>query len=168
MSCPYQVFHNNGLGFVNATALVAPPSDGYLAVTGSGTVYFLGTSQLVSVVPETVTRYALPSGFSGRAMWAAGPNDVFVVCLGGRIYRFDGATFTAMTTPTTADLTAVWGSAANDVYVGGQGVVLHFDGSTWSTEPAGLTTERVSSVSGSTVGAPVYVVANGKVLKGVR
>ena len=45
-----------------------------------------------------------------------------------------------MAAPTTAALTAVWGSGANDVWilvVGG--VVVHWNGTAWSTVPSGTT-----------------------------
>ena len=39
----------------------------------------------------------------------------------------NGTTFALTTVPTTANLNAVWGTSANDVYVVGDGgVILHF------------------------------------------
>jgi hypothetical protein len=44
-----------------------------------------------------------------------------------------------MTSPTTKDLTAVWGSAADDVYaVGEDGTILHYDGDEWSLVDHGV------------------------------
>jgi len=48
--------------------------------------------------------------------------------------------FIPMSSPTIKDLTAVWGTAANDVYaVGYGGIILHYDGTNWSGMTSGTT-----------------------------
>ncbi|MDF2693089.1 MAG: hypothetical protein K0S65_1472, partial [Labilithrix sp.] len=51
---------------------------------------------------------------------------------------------TVPASPTTADLNAVWGSSSSDVWaVGNAGVVLHYDGKSWSrVKVAGLGRRR--------------------------
>ena len=45
----------------------------------------------------------------------------------------------AMASPTTKDLTAVWGSAADDVFaVGEDGIIVHYDGAAWSVVDHGV------------------------------
>jgi hypothetical protein len=46
--------------------------------------------------------------------------------------------FIPMSSPTSKDLNAVWGTAVNDVYVvGDNGVILHYDGTSWSSMTSG-------------------------------
>jgi len=77
--------------------------------------------------------------------WANSSTDVFFVGSGGVIYHYTGSgPATAMTSPTTATLYGVWGTAPDDVWaVGGmpvgvagdKDVILHYDGSTWEPMP---------------------------------
>jgi hypothetical protein len=52
--------------------------------------------------------------------------------------RHGGSTWTAMDSGTTARLNGIWGSSSSDVFAVGMdldswnGVILHYDGSTWS------------------------------------
>ncbi|MGE0519990.1 MAG: cytochrome P460 family protein [Candidatus Binatia bacterium] len=91
------------------------------------------------------TRHTTPGTETLFGIWGAAANDIWAVGgteenpdTSGTIWRYDGTQWTRQ------DLTAVreggvprlfkvWGRAANDVYaVGGRGVVLHFDGNTWT------------------------------------
>jgi photosystem II stability/assembly factor-like uncharacterized protein len=59
---------------------------------------------------------------------------------GGTILHNVGQGWTPQTSGTTQDLDAIWGSGANDVYVGGQnGTLLHSvdHGQTWTPQDAG-------------------------------
>lgn len=97
-------------------------------------------------------------------IWGAG-DRVFVV--GGSlsapsdavtIATYDG-TWTAVATAGLPDqpLFKVWGSAADDVWaVGTSGVILHFDGQSWTTVPS-PTSERLIAVWGTDANA-VYAV----------
>jgi hypothetical protein len=83
-----------------------------------------------------------PQGNTPYATWRAPSGDTFAVGLMGTILRGNGATWQLMSSGTTADLFDGWGSSATYVYaVGGDsppgfpgydGVVFHYDGSTWS------------------------------------
>ena len=85
----------------------------------------------------------VPTGFTETLwwVWVSGEDDVFMVGEGGRIARWDGTAIQTMTSPTTVTLYGVWGAAADDVWaVGGDpigggdtDVILHYDGSAWST-----------------------------------
>ena len=62
-----------------------------------------------------------------------------------------------------ADLNAVWGSSATDVYaVGSSGTILHFDGNAWQAIPSG-TTATLYGVGGSSA-TDVYVTGDGTIL----
>lgn len=86
--------------------------------------------------PGTETIYGI-WGTAPDSLWAAGGDDDNVET-SGVVWRFDGETWTAQ------DLSAVnpagvpllfkiWGRSDSDVYaVGARGVILHYDGTSWS------------------------------------
>jgi cysteine-rich repeat protein len=89
----------------------------------------------VTDVPSTVNLFAL---------WGSGPKDAFAVGATADftapvIFHFDGKSWSPMTLPAEAlgaYLLGVWGSGPTDVYaVGniGAGIVLHYDGITWTS-----------------------------------
>jgi hypothetical protein len=78
-------------------------------------------------------------GTDATHLWAVG-GDLSHQDDGGVLWRFDGAQWIADSALTAAfpagvpTLYKVWGRSAEDVYVSGRlGVVLHFDGSQWSS-----------------------------------
>jgi len=88
-------------------------------------------------------------------VWGSGPDDVFFVGTGGYIGHWDGASIQRMESPTTSVLFGVWGAGPNDVWaVGGdplgageRDLIVHYDGSTWSTvtlaDPPGVALFKV-------------------------
>jgi hypothetical protein len=91
---------------------------------------------------------ALIAGTSLYGIWGSGPNDVFAV--GGTILHYDGTSWSAMASGTSAVLLGVWGSSSTNVFAVGAGgggvsvppnvkVILHYDGTSWSamTVPPG-------------------------------
>ena len=111
--------------------------------------------------PETV----------GTPPVGSAPNDVFAVGAQGTILHYDGATWTAMISPTTRFLRAVWGSSGTDVIaVGGGGTIVRFDGTSWTAQTSG-TTETLRGVWGApeTPAPGVFAVGNtGTILLGAR
>ena len=89
------------------------------------------------------TPASMTSGPLLHAVWAIDANTVFAVGDNGTILqRIDGNDWTPMPSGTTSNLRAVWGSSATDVWAGGgPGTILHFDGTSWSTVSA-----QISSV----------------------
>jgi hypothetical protein len=74
------------------------------------------------------------------SIWGSAPNDVFAVGTSGTILHYDGSTWSAMPSGTTAVLGEVWGTGPHDVYaVGPGGTIVHYDGSTWSAMNSGVT-----------------------------
>ena len=73
-------------------------------------------------------------------MWGTSSEDVFAVGENSLIVHFDGISWSVMDSGMTADFNALWVSSPTDVYVGGlprypdhpRGVVLHFDGRSWT------------------------------------
>jgi len=67
-------------------------------------------------------------------------------------FRNTGSGWTSMAMPTSAMLTSIWGPSANDVYVTGDaGLIVRWNGSSWSTMSSG-TPDLLWSVSGAPTG----------------
>ena len=80
-----------------------------------------------------------------NAVWGTGGGDVFAVGWQGTILHYDGTRWNEMESGDTEwiDLTGVWGSSSDNVYVvgsstWGRNVVLHYDGSSWSEIAGGV------------------------------
>ena len=73
---------------------------------------------------------------------------VAIVCLGSWMPAL--ADWTPMSSGTSLGLLGVWGTAPDDIFaVGRQGVVLHFDGETWTQMASSGTSEYLQDVWGS-------------------
>lgn len=92
---------------------------------------------------ERWTTEASGTGANLMAVWGTGPDNVFVVGDGGTILTRTEGAWALMESGTSVDLNDVWGSGPDDVYaVGGSEldpghVILHYDGSGWSTVHTG-------------------------------
>jgi hypothetical protein len=89
--------------------------------------------------------------FAPTSVWGSSATDVFVAgfqveetdedfLVFGTIFHFDGTGWSRVTLPPGVGvLHEIWGSSASDVFaVGDDGVIVHFDGSQWtSTKPTG-------------------------------
>lgn len=135
-------------------------------VLGPQMLFYDGTS--VSVISPPA-RYGGVSGIF-RGVWAADLNNVFVVgndygTVGTPLLKWDHTAqkWTDLS-PTSAPVTSqelfsVWGRSPSDVYtIGKNGLVLHFNGSTWTREQSG-TTNNLVSITGS--GKQAYVTGIG-------
>ena len=68
-----------------------------------------------------------------RGVHGFGPNDVWAVGDDATVLHFDGKAWTRVSTPfdtvsAKPRFFAVWGSSSKDVWIGGNGVMLHFEG----------------------------------------
>lgn len=85
-------------------------------------------------------------------VWGNGATDeVWAVGAAGTILKFDRATsmWGAASSPTTAQLNAVWGSAKNSVFaVGAGGVITKYNGTMWANESATGTSMNLLGVGG--------------------
>jgi hypothetical protein len=69
--------------------------------------------------------------------------------LSGTALASPGKNFFAMSSPTSQNLAAAWGTAADNVYaVGDNGVILHYDGNTWTIMTSG-TQANLESIWGT-------------------
>ena len=119
--------------------------DGYNAVWGSGsTVWVVGDNTILRCSPSCANETAPGSG-ALLSVWGSSASNIFAVGDGGRIVRYNGSAWSAMSSPTSRTLARVSGSGANDVWAVGDSVVLHFDGSQWSSVPMTFDLRRVQN-----------------------
>jgi hypothetical protein len=95
----------------------------------------------------------------GTAIWGSDATDVFYSDCS---FYDGGATWPAPSTPCNAH--AIWGASAANVYaVGSAGVIVHYDGMTWTSSTSG--TADLFGVWGTTSASDIYAVgASGVVL----
>lgn len=130
------------------------PDDVFISGSGGTILRFDGT---------TLVRQATPglAAHTVFGLWASGPSDVWAVGgVSGRygfIWHFDGATWQDVPLPDAVPLNnqgelpalfKVWGRGPDDVYVvGGDGLLLHYDGNAWAVVPT-ATDELLFTVHG--------------------
>jgi len=105
-----------------------------------------------------------------RAMWGASQDNIYGVGDGGMIVHYDGTSWSEVAHGLgTATLYDIWGTAANDIWVGCRtdGQMWHFNGSAWSSESVwspefyyassiwGAASDDYYAVAGSVSGAGV-------------
>ena len=113
------------------------------------------TTELVFAIqcsPATVSQWSrMETGttFTLYGIWGSSASDVFSVGEpGGRfdagIFHFNGETWSSQSSEAGVTLYALWGSGSTDVYAVGtsplgergyDGVILHYDGASWTTMP---------------------------------
>lgn len=73
-------------------------------------------------------------GFAANNVWAVGgkifgnPNPPPNFLDSSLVLRFDGTTWRSTTLPAGKELFAVWGASPNDIWMGGEDVIFHWDG----------------------------------------
>jgi hypothetical protein len=139
--------------------ITADPEACLLSGTSARDVWGLQSNQLIhwngsSWAPVPASKKPDLPWFS--ALWASGPNDVWVgVAGGGIVARWNGSSW-QRPLPAPSDLGAVWTASPSDAWaVGNGGTTLHFDGSTWTDVSSTVTTalHAVSGVDGTDVWA---------------
>src|SRR5262249_22654588 len=127
------LLHYDGNGFAPILQTTAKTQSAQ-GVWGSspGDVFVVGYRGILhkeSVVPSKP--FVATNHLHG--LFANAPNDIFAVGDGGPILHFDGQTWTAMGSGTTApDFFGVWASGPKDVFaVGAGGWIQHYDGDVW-------------------------------------
>jgi hypothetical protein len=83
------------------------------------------------------------------SLWGTGSNDIWVVGFLGRMFHFDGTSWSPVGAVTTKDLYSIWGTASNNIWaVGKKGTILHWNGTSWSvaTSP---TTQDLYGIMGT-------------------
>ena len=111
----------------------AAPDDVWMV--GITSVYHWDGAQLAPIPSASVA--------IGNAISGTGPGDIWTVSYSGGIAHYDGHAWTTVQASiagadggppvaVTADLFAVWATSPTSVWVGGQGLVLHWDGQVWT------------------------------------
>jgi hypothetical protein len=105
--------------------------DSVFAVGAYGTILHYDGNQWRSM--ESGTTVSLSN------VWGSSSSNVFAVGDNGSVFHYDGGAWRATNSGTILSLRSIWGSGESDVYaVGGDrysdtSVILHYDGSRWST-----------------------------------
>jgi hypothetical protein len=160
-----RIEHNDGTGWSTMTSGLDAGALYGVSGTSSNDVFAVGWD--VGATAGIILHY---NGTSWSPMthgatvlldgvWAAAPNDVFVVGNGGTILRYNGTSWNAMDSGTSENLHDVWGESSSDVFaVGDNGPILHFNGTSWSTTTSG-TTQPLPGVWGTSA-SNVFAVGN--------
>ena len=144
---PGSISETDGWSWYNAT-----PTGAWLhaiAAAGDSDVWIGGASD-TALHHDGTTWSATPTGLKlTEAMWASATNDVWASGIGldggGAVVHGDGHAFGAPVSLPIGEAMDLWGTSANDVYVVGNGGLMHFDGQSW-TPVAGA---QGSSIAGT-------------------
>jgi len=104
---------------------------------------------------------ATPAGLSDVQLydvWIQSESCGFAVGSKGTILKYDGTSWSKMTSDTTETLRGVWGRSADEVYaVGDDGTILLYDGSAWRKWIGTEVSSSFTDVWGSSTGIVVVV-----------
>ena len=106
-------------------------SDGAIGDASSGDA---DTSDADVGPPSLLTARSLRFDEDLTAAWGSDADDVWFVGKAGRVLHWNGATLSPRDAGTQKDLFSVWGKSANEAYIVGDGVILRWDGKSWSNE----------------------------------
>lgn len=128
-SADLQVYNLNAVWGFGPSDLWVTTANGVNSVA-----HWNGTRWTLGMLPST----AVIPGCTG--LWASAPGDLWTVCLRGEIFHWDGTAWSKVSSPTTQDLQAIYGFAADDIWaVGNNNTLLHWNGAAWRsvTAPSG-------------------------------
>lgn len=106
--------------------------DNYYTVWGSGSDVWIGGDLGITRCKSPTACAIESSGGAIFSIWGSSSSSIFAVGGGGQIRRYNGTSWSPMSSPTTRQLARVAGSGPNDVWAVGDSVVLHYDGTSWS------------------------------------
>ncbi len=116
----------------DANKAITSVIDNYYSVWGSGSDVWVGGDLGITHCKSPTACTIESTGGTIFSLWGSSSSNIFAVGGGGQIRRFNGTSWTNMSSPTTRQLARVSGSGPNDVWAVGDSVVLHYDGSSWS------------------------------------
>lgn len=152
-----RILRYDGADFEIVDTATAVPLVNWAYGFGPDDVTFVGNQG--TILHYDGTRFevqATPTEQDLWGVWGSAPNDLWAVGGNGdetglaTLLHFDGSDWTATATPTLnrANVRAffkVWGTSAEQVFVVGQrGVLLAYDGTTWTAEESGTGEDLVS------------------------
>ncbi|MCX4242821.1 beta propeller repeat protein [Paraliomyxa miuraensis] len=104
----------------------------------------------------------LPEAYAYGAVWSSGPEDAWVTADGGRVFHFDGSTWTEFALETTDMMQGIWAFGPDDMWMVGGQSLARYDGTSWTVtdlrqEAPGI--EGLTSIWGSSP-SDVWVVGS--------
>jgi len=130
------IFRYDGSGWSvvsDANKVITSVIDNYYTVWGSGSDVWIGGDLGITRCKSPTACAVESSGGAIFSIWGSSSSNIIAVGGGGQIRRYNGTSWSAMTSPTTRQLARVSGSGPNDVWAVGDSVVLHYDGTSWRT-----------------------------------
>ncbi|MBF0452802.1 MAG: hypothetical protein HQK75_19015, partial [Candidatus Magnetomorum sp.] len=100
---------------------------------GTNAVFAIGGSEILYYNGSTWSNYSAAN--TVYDIWGVSGNDVYAVGSSGKIYHFDGSSWSEMTSNTIQILKGIWGKSSTDIYAVGNVTILHYDGMSWSEMP---------------------------------
>ncbi len=113
---------------------------------GIGQVYVVGEKGAAYVYDgHGFQPQLLPVSVDMYGIWGSGPDNIYAVGDKGVIVHFNGQTWqqTGVSFLKHRILSSIGGRNAQDIYVGGQYIAAHFDGTRWSEIPANLNIQTI-------------------------
>jgi hypothetical protein len=100
----------------------------------NGTAWGLQRYDGTSVTTQPLTSYDVPArSYTLRGVWGSSASDVYAVGDSGVVLRYNGTSWSRMTTGTTVQLNHVWGTSSTNVYAAtSTGRLLRYNGTSWS------------------------------------
>jgi hypothetical protein len=103
----------------------ANPTGDVWAVGNTAVLRFNGVWQAMAPQPPSTAELAI--------IWGTSDENVYVTTFNEGLYHWDGKGWSFIDLGSSV-ITGVWGTSANDVFVGGWGRIWHFNGSTWQSQ----------------------------------
>jgi hypothetical protein len=130
-------------GYLGPVSVWASGPDDAWTIGGDGDPQLAGHWDGTKWTWQAVAACPYQGGVPRSSLWGTGTTNVWTAC--GPIAHWDGASWAAAYHP-PASMTAVFGSAPNDVwFVGDGGNILHYDGASWQNTSSG-TMQRLNAV----------------------
>jgi hypothetical protein len=126
------------------------PVQDVIVVNDSLAYALMGGTRVLMFDGKDWRSHAVPLPYPAQRLWADETNLV-AVGTAGTLLRFENDRWELEDVGVLEKLTAIWGSAADDLWVGtGAGKLLHFDGASWSqrAEIRGQTCDTRQAVRG--------------------
>ena len=153
------ILHYDGNNWV--TIFVDPDdSADFYAVWGSSSndIYVGGYDKLLHYNGSTWEQFGNPSSHTITGIWGT-PKNLYLLDTFGGFYKYNGSNWQTLVEPTAFSNYGggIWGSSDSDIFlVGSQKEIIHFDGSSWTTDP-NPSYAWLSDIWGSS-GTDVFVV----------
>lgn len=114
-----------------------------------------GTPASVQLATEIEWRdHAVPGANDMDGVYMISATEGWSVGKGGEIWKWDGTTWSSVTSPVNKDLSDVYFASPNDGWaVGAMGTIIHYDGVSWSTftSPVNKGLNDIDGISGSDI-----------------